>query len=88
VPLSWDLFRRMADPRLRAEQGHDACSHRHQDVPETVLRQTVDRERRLADRELNAPYLRIETDYLPSDSARIAVRVEGLFETVRAASPG
>ena len=29
------------------------------------------------------PYLRIETDYSPSDSARIAVRVEALFETVR-----
>jgi benzoyl-CoA reductase/2-hydroxyglutaryl-CoA dehydratase subunit BcrC/BadD/HgdB len=27
--------------------------------------------------------LRIETDYSPSDSARIAVRVEALFETVR-----
>ena len=33
--------------------------------------------------ELNIPYLRIETDYSPSDSARIAVRVEALFETVR-----
>lgn len=30
------------------------------------------------------PYLRIETDYSPSDSARIALRVEALFETVRA----
>jgi len=30
------------------------------------------------------PYLRIETDYSPSDSGRIAVRVEALFETVRA----
>jgi len=33
--------------------------------------------------ELGVPYLRIETDYSPSDSARIAVRVEALFETVR-----
>jgi len=33
--------------------------------------------------ELGLPYLRIETDYSPSDSARIAVRVEALFETVR-----
>ena len=33
--------------------------------------------------ELGIPYLRIETDYSPSDSARIAVRVEALFETVR-----
>ncbi|MCP4378117.1 MAG: 2-hydroxyacyl-CoA dehydratase [bacterium] len=32
---------------------------------------------------LGIPYLRIETDYSPSDSARIAVRVEALFETVQ-----
>jgi benzoyl-CoA reductase/2-hydroxyglutaryl-CoA dehydratase subunit BcrC/BadD/HgdB len=32
---------------------------------------------------LGLPYLRIETDYSPSDSARIAVRVEALFETVQ-----
>ena len=38
--------------------------------------------RRLA-QELGLPYLRIETDYSPSDSARIALRVEALFETVR-----
>lgn len=29
------------------------------------------------------PYLRISTDYAPSDSARIALRLEALFETVR-----
>jgi len=46
------------------------------------------RVRRLAEEELKMPYLRIETDYSPSDSARIAVRVEALLETVRAASPG
>ncbi len=40
--------------------------------------------RRLA-REMNLPYLKIETDYSPSDSARIAVRVEALFETVQGA---
>ncbi len=40
--------------------------------------------RRFAEEELGLPYLRIETDYSPSDSARIAVRVEALFETVRA----
>ncbi|MGD0654441.1 MAG: 2-hydroxyacyl-CoA dehydratase family protein [Thermoguttaceae bacterium] len=40
--------------------------------------------RRYAEEELGLPYLRIETDYSPSDSARIAVRVEALFETVRA----
>ncbi|MCE5198008.1 MAG: double-cubane-cluster-containing anaerobic reductase [Armatimonadota bacterium] len=39
--------------------------------------------RRLAEQELHVPYLRIETDYSPSDSARIAVRVEALFETLR-----
>jgi len=43
--------------------------------------------RRLAEEELGLPYLRIETDYSPSDSARIAVRVEALFETVRARRP-
>lgn len=43
------------------------------------------RVRRLAEGELGLPYLRIETDYSPSDSARIAVRVEALFETIRAA---
>jgi benzoyl-CoA reductase/2-hydroxyglutaryl-CoA dehydratase subunit BcrC/BadD/HgdB len=36
----------------------------------------------LAEKELGLPYLRIETDYSPSDSARIALRVEALFETV------
>lgn len=40
--------------------------------------------RRLAEEELHLPYLRIETDYSPSDSSRIAVRAEALFETVRA----
>jgi benzoyl-CoA reductase/2-hydroxyglutaryl-CoA dehydratase subunit BcrC/BadD/HgdB len=41
------------------------------------------RVKRLAEEELGIPYLRIETDYSPSDSARIAVRVEALFETVK-----
>jgi benzoyl-CoA reductase/2-hydroxyglutaryl-CoA dehydratase subunit BcrC/BadD/HgdB len=36
----------------------------------------------LAEKELDLPYLRIETDYSPSDSARIALRVEALFETI------
>jgi benzoyl-CoA reductase/2-hydroxyglutaryl-CoA dehydratase subunit BcrC/BadD/HgdB len=40
--------------------------------------------KRFAEEELRVPYLRIETDYSPSDSARIAVRVEALFETVEA----
>ncbi|MHC4395674.1 MAG: double-cubane-cluster-containing anaerobic reductase [Planctomycetota bacterium] len=39
--------------------------------------------KQLAEKELDIPYLRIETDYSPSDSARIALRVEALFETVR-----
>jgi benzoyl-CoA reductase/2-hydroxyglutaryl-CoA dehydratase subunit BcrC/BadD/HgdB len=39
--------------------------------------------KRLAEQELGLPYLRIETDYSPSDSARIALRVEALFETVQ-----
>ena len=44
------------------------------------------RVKRLAEEDLGIPYLRIETDYSPSDSARIAVRVEALYETVRAAT--
>ena len=43
------------------------------------------RVKRFVEEELGLPYLRIETDYSPSDSARIAVRVEALFETIRAA---
>ncbi|MGA2061251.1 MAG: double-cubane-cluster-containing anaerobic reductase [Thermoguttaceae bacterium] len=43
--------------------------------------------KRFAEDELGLPYLRIETDYSPSDSARIAVRVEALFETVQAKRP-
>jgi benzoyl-CoA reductase/2-hydroxyglutaryl-CoA dehydratase subunit BcrC/BadD/HgdB len=45
------------------------------------------RVRRMAEEEAGLPYLRIETDYSPSDSARIAVRVEALFETVRGRRP-
>ncbi len=40
--------------------------------------------RRLVENELGLPYLRIETDYSPADSARIATRVEAIAETVRA----
>jgi benzoyl-CoA reductase/2-hydroxyglutaryl-CoA dehydratase subunit BcrC/BadD/HgdB len=39
--------------------------------------------RRLAEQELQLPYLKITTDYSPSDSARILARVEALIETVR-----
>jgi benzoyl-CoA reductase/2-hydroxyglutaryl-CoA dehydratase subunit BcrC/BadD/HgdB len=42
--------------------------------------------RQLAEKELKIPYLRIETDYSASDSARIALRVQALFETVRSRS--
>ncbi len=43
--------------------------------------------RKLAEEELHLPYLKITTDYSPSDSARIAARVEALFETIRARLP-
>jgi len=42
--------------------------------------------KKLIEKKLGLPYLRIETDYSPSDSARIALRVEALFETVRGRS--
>ena len=40
--------------------------------------------RRLTEQECGLPYLRIETDYSPSDSARIVTRLQALFETVQA----
>jgi benzoyl-CoA reductase/2-hydroxyglutaryl-CoA dehydratase subunit BcrC/BadD/HgdB len=40
--------------------------------------------RKLVEEELHLPYLKITTDYSPSDSARITARVEALLETVRA----
>jgi benzoyl-CoA reductase/2-hydroxyglutaryl-CoA dehydratase subunit BcrC/BadD/HgdB len=45
------------------------------------------RVRRVAEEELGLPYLRIETDYSPSDSARIAVRVQALMEMVQSRRP-
>ena len=39
--------------------------------------------KRVVEEDLALPYLHIETDYAPSDSARVAVRVEALFETTR-----
>lgn len=42
--------------------------------------------RRLSEEELRLPYLKITTDYSPSDSARILARVEALIETIRARS--
>ena len=41
------------------------------------------RVRKLAEEELGLPYLRIETDYSPSDSGRIAVRIQALFEIIQ-----
>lgn len=43
--------------------------------------------RRLVTEELKLPYLRIVTDYAPSDTARIAVRIEALYETIRGGAP-
>jgi benzoyl-CoA reductase/2-hydroxyglutaryl-CoA dehydratase subunit BcrC/BadD/HgdB len=43
--------------------------------------------KRLAEEELNLPYLRIETDFSPSDSARITLRVQSLYETVKGRKP-
>ncbi|MGD0746041.1 MAG: double-cubane-cluster-containing anaerobic reductase [Verrucomicrobiota bacterium] len=40
--------------------------------------------RKLTEEELHLPYLKITTDYSPSDSARISARVEALFETILA----
>jgi len=39
--------------------------------------------KRMVEDELGLPYLHIETDYSPSDTARIALRVQALFETVK-----
>ena len=40
--------------------------------------------RKLVEEELHLPYLKITTDYSPSDSARLSARIEALFETIRA----
>jgi benzoyl-CoA reductase/2-hydroxyglutaryl-CoA dehydratase subunit BcrC/BadD/HgdB len=40
--------------------------------------------RKLVEEDLRLPYLKITTDYSPSDTARISARVEALLETVRA----
>jgi benzoyl-CoA reductase/2-hydroxyglutaryl-CoA dehydratase subunit BcrC/BadD/HgdB len=40
--------------------------------------------RKLVEDDLRLPYLKITTDYSPSDSARISARVEALLEMVRA----
>lgn len=40
--------------------------------------------RHLTETQFDLPYLKIVTDYSPSDNARLAVRLEALFETVQA----
>ena len=50
----------------------------------TIYEVEVFKIRRLAEEELGLPYLNIVTDYTPSDSPRITVRIEALFEAVRA----
>ena len=81
-------FRRLESIRSLAEAYRPAC------VIELVWQAclTYDVEsykiKRFVEGELGLPYLRIETDYSPSDSARIAVRVEALFETVRGKAGG
>jgi benzoyl-CoA reductase/2-hydroxyglutaryl-CoA dehydratase subunit BcrC/BadD/HgdB len=44
--------------------------------------------RKLAEDELHLPYLKITTDYSPSDSARITARIEALLELTRARLTG
>ncbi len=39
--------------------------------------------KKLSREKLGIPYLKIQTDYSPSDYARIVFRVEALFETIR-----
>lgn len=39
--------------------------------------------KKLVEEEMGIPYLRIETDYSPSDSARISMRIQALFETIK-----
>ena len=44
------------------------------------------RVRRLVENELRLPYLKLTTDYSPSDSARLCARVAALIETAAAIS--
>ncbi len=41
------------------------------------------RVRRFVEGELKLPYLHLETDYSPADSARLSVRIEALLEMVK-----
>jgi benzoyl-CoA reductase/2-hydroxyglutaryl-CoA dehydratase subunit BcrC/BadD/HgdB len=73
----FDLLRRLAG-ELRAECVVEliwqACLT--YDLEATLVK-------RFVEEHLHLPYLRVETDYSPADTARIAVRVEALLETVR-----
>jgi len=79
--------RRLESLRRMAEEYRPQCVVEL--IWQTCLTYDVEsyRIRRFVEEELRLPYLRIETDYSPSDSARIAVRVEALFETVQNAGP-
>ncbi len=44
------------------------------------------RVRRMVEKELRLPYLKLTTDYSPSDSARLCARVAALIETTAASS--
>jgi benzoyl-CoA reductase/2-hydroxyglutaryl-CoA dehydratase subunit BcrC/BadD/HgdB len=39
--------------------------------------------RELVEEKLRLPYLKIETDYSPGDSARLSLRIEALLETAK-----
>jgi benzoyl-CoA reductase/2-hydroxyglutaryl-CoA dehydratase subunit BcrC/BadD/HgdB len=43
--------------------------------------------RRLVEEDLGAPYLRLETDYSPADSARLVVRIEAFMEMTLSRRP-
>lgn len=75
--------RRLETLRKLAEQYHTECIIEL--IWQACLTYDVEsyRIKKLAEDELRIPYLRIETDYSPSDSARISVRVEALFELVQ-----
>ncbi|MBN2417207.1 2-hydroxyacyl-CoA dehydratase [bacterium] len=76
-PGRLDLLRRLTErfrPECVIELVWQACLT--YDVESVTIR-------RYAEAELGLPYLKIETDYSPSDTARIATRVQALCETVR-----
>jgi len=76
--------RRLDTLRALAEKFHPDCVIEL--VWQACLTYDVEsyRVRKLAEEQLGLPYLKITTDYSPSDSARIATRVEALLETARA----